>query len=133
MTKRETNDRMLPLGYSSPPISLAFFDNFFPLFFCSSFPHLNLTTKYRYASIFQREKGGYQATTEEGGLYDIVYYFGIIDIFTTYNIKKQLEHTYKSTLYETKVFPYLYSCIFRRFISLIFSLFYFLFFIIFVG
>eukprot|EP00026_Physarum_polycephalum_P001812 Phypoly_transcript_01815.p1 GENE.Phypoly_transcript_01815~~Phypoly_transcript_01815.p1 ORF type:complete len:964 (+),score=177.55 Phypoly_transcript_01815:205-3096(+) len=78
--------------------------------------------KRPYSSIFQREKGGYQATTEDGGFYDIVYYFGIIDIFTTYNIKKQLEHTYKSAVYETKdaisvVDAVKYAHRFRKFIS----------------
>ncbi len=60
-------------------------------------------TYFRYSSIFQRERGGFQATTREGLPHDIVYYLGIIDIFTTYNIVKQLEYTYKSTIYETKV------------------------------
>jgi 1-phosphatidylinositol-4-phosphate 5-kinase len=67
--------------------------------FISSTPEPN---NRPFASIFQKERGGYQSTTEGNEFHGIVYYFGIIDIFTTYNIKKQLEHTYKSTVYETK-------------------------------
>jgi len=80
------------------------------------------SSKRPYCSKFQKERGGFQATTENGEWYDVVYYFGIIDIFTTYNIKKQLEYTYKSTLYESKdaisaVDAAKYSRRFKKFIA----------------
>ena len=54
-------------------------------------------------STFQKDEGGFQSTTETNSENPkVIYYLGIIDIFTQYNIKKQLEHTYKSTIYETK-------------------------------
>jgi Phosphatidylinositol-4-phosphate 5-Kinase len=97
--KSGINDRMIPSqSHVSSPHSPTLCSHLSSLYFpCIIDPAC------RFSSIFQQEKGGYQATTEDGGLYDIVYYFGIIDIFTTYNIKKALEHTYKSTIYETKV------------------------------
>eukprot|EP01112_Ceratiomyxa_fruticulosa_P019376 TRINITY_DN6331_c0_g1_i1.p1 TRINITY_DN6331_c0_g1~~TRINITY_DN6331_c0_g1_i1.p1 ORF type:complete len:600 (-),score=98.84 TRINITY_DN6331_c0_g1_i1:70-1869(-) len=53
-------------------------------------------------NIFQSDSGGFQATTHTNELYPIIYYLGIIDIFTPYNITKQLEHSYKSRVFETK-------------------------------
>lgn len=51
-------------------------------------------------------------------VYDVVLYFGIIDILQEYNIKKKIEHAYKSLRFDpltiSAVEPKLYS---KRFIS----------------
>lgn len=51
-------------------------------------------------------------------VYDVVLYFGIIDILQEYNIKKKIEHAYKSLQFDpltiSAVEPKLYS---KRFIS----------------
>lgn len=51
-------------------------------------------------------------------VYDVVLYFGIIDILQEYNITKKLEHAYKSLVFDpltiSAVEPKLYS---KRFIS----------------
>ncbi|KYQ94365.1 pleckstrin (PH) domain-containing protein [Tieghemostelium lacteum] len=52
-------------------------------------------------SLFRKEMGGMIARTSTGELYDKIYYLSIIDILTVYNIKKQIEHTYKSVAYDT--------------------------------
>jgi len=68
-------------------------------------PPTNLEEDHRNErlSIFQKDEAGFQSTTEQNNSNQkTIYYLGIIDIFTQYNIKKQLEHTYKSTIYETK-------------------------------
>ncbi|GAM26099.1 hypothetical protein SAMD00019534_092740 [Acytostelium subglobosum LB1] len=71
-------------------------------------------------SNFKREQGGMIARTIDGECYDRIYYFAIIDILTTYNIKKQLEHTYKATIYDTDtmsaVNPNTYSKRFKQFL-----------------
>ncbi|EGC39800.1 hypothetical protein DICPUDRAFT_52460 [Dictyostelium purpureum] len=71
---------------------------------------------------FKKEMGGILSRTASGDLYDRVYYLGIIDILTVYNIKKQIEHTYKSVAYDTidsmsAVDPTTYSKRFKNFIQ----------------
>lgn len=55
-----------------------------------------------------------------GELYDIIIFFGIIDILQDYDISKKLEHAYKAMQYDattiSAVDPGLYSKRFRDFI-----------------
>lgn len=59
-----------------------------------------------------------------GELYDIIIYFGIIDILQDYDISKKLEHAYKSIQYDptsiSAVDPKQYSKRFRDFIFRVF-------------
>ncbi|CAK8564657.1 unnamed protein product [Lathyrus sativus] len=59
-----------------------------------------------------------------GELYDIIIFFGIIDILQDYDISKKLEHAYKSIQYDptsiSSVDPRLYSKRFREFIFRVF-------------
>ena len=59
-----------------------------------------------------------------GEVYEVVLYFGIIDILQDYDISKKLEHAYKSLQADpssiSAVDPKLYSKRFRDFISRIF-------------
>lgn len=49
----------------------------------------------RTAFIFYADEGGYQATNEVDGEMQVVYYLGVIDILTPYNLLKKLEHIWK--------------------------------------
>lgn len=59
-----------------------------------------------------------------GEVYDVILYFGIIDILQDYDITKKLEHAYKSFQVDpisiSAVDPKLYSKRFRDFINRIF-------------
>lgn len=59
-----------------------------------------------------------------GESYDVVLYFGIIDILQDYDISKKLEHAYKSLQVDptsiSAVDPKLYSKRFRDFVGRIF-------------
>ena len=59
-----------------------------------------------------------------GVLYDVVLFFGIIDILQDYDISKKLEHAYKSMQYDptsiSAVDPKQYSKRFRDFILRVF-------------
>lgn len=59
-----------------------------------------------------------------GELYEIIIFFGIIDILQDYDISKKLEHAYKSFQYDptsiSAVDPRLYSRRFRDFIFRVF-------------
>jgi len=59
-----------------------------------------------------------------GETYDVVLYFGIIDILQDYDISKKLEHAYKSLQADpssiSAVDPKLYSKRFRDFVGRIF-------------
>ena len=59
-----------------------------------------------------------------GEVFDVVMYFGIIDILQDYDISKKLEHAYKSLQVDpssiSAVDPKLYSKRFRDFIRRIF-------------
>jgi len=50
---------------------------------------------------YEEDEGGLRCKSEDGKKHEL-YFLGIIDIFTTYNTKKQLEHTYKMIKYEDK-------------------------------
>ena len=60
-----------------------------------------------------------------GEFYDVVMFFGIIDILQDYDISKKLEHAYKSMQYDatsiSAVDPKSYSRRFRDFIFKIFA------------
>lgn len=60
-----------------------------------------------------------------GEFYDVVMFFGIIDILQDYDISKKLEHAYKAMQYDatsiSAVDPKLYSKRFRDFIFKIFA------------
>lgn len=60
-----------------------------------------------------------------GEFYDVILYFGIIDILQDYDISKKLEHAYKSMQYDSTLIsavdPRLYSRRFRDFIFKAFS------------
>ncbi|GMH29409.1 hypothetical protein Nepgr_031252 [Nepenthes gracilis] len=60
-----------------------------------------------------------------GEFYDVVMFFGIIDILQDYDISKKLEHAYKSMQYDPTIIsavdPKLYSKRFRHFIFRIFA------------
>ena len=56
--------------------------------------------------------------------YNVLLYFGIIDIFQNYNVIKRLEHAYKSIQYDSKsisaVNPKVYSSRFQGFLAKVF-------------
>lgn len=49
----------------------------------------------RTAFIFYTDEGGYRATNEVDGDMQVVYYLGVIDILTPYNLWKKAEHIWK--------------------------------------
>ena len=49
----------------------------------------------RTAFIFYSDEGGYRATNEVDGEMQVVYYLGVIDILTPYNLLKKVEHIWK--------------------------------------
>jgi len=74
---------------------------------------------YDYPSIFNKDDAGFRASTQSNENYPEIYYFGIIDILVEYNVKKKIEHSYK-TKFETaeisSVDPITYARRFKRFI-----------------
>ncbi|ORZ16256.1 hypothetical protein BCR42DRAFT_327241 [Absidia repens] len=50
---------------------------------------------------FYTEHGGYQATDENNVPLNLIYYFGVIDLLTKYNLKKRAEHLWKSIVLVT--------------------------------
>lgn len=46
--------------------------------------------------LFYQDEGGLRATDEQNNPEDIIYYLGIIDICTPYNMSKKIEHAWKS-------------------------------------
>jgi 1-phosphatidylinositol-4-phosphate 5-kinase len=74
----------------------------------------------------RRRDGEAQLIGEPTGvLYDVVLFFGIIDILQDYDISKKLEHAYKSMQYDptsiSAVDPKQYSKRFRDFIFRVFA------------
>ncbi|GAB4843937.1 Phosphatidylinositol 4-phosphate 5-kinase 4 [Ancistrocladus abbreviatus] len=73
----------------------------------------------------RRPDGESQIMEPTGEFYDVVMFFGIIDILQDYDISKKLEHAYKSMQYDPTIIsavdPKLYSKRFRDFIFRIFS------------
>ncbi|KAG2313514.1 hypothetical protein Bca52824_025071 [Brassica carinata] len=72
----------------------------------------------------QYSSGGGTNYLSHGEVYEVVLYFGIIDILQDYDISKKIEHAYKSLQADpasiSAVDPKLYSKRFRDFISRIF-------------
>lgn len=74
----------------------------------------------------QYTQGGVSHLTpsRSGEVYEVVLYFGIIDILQDYDISKKLEHAYKSLQVDptsiSAVDPKLYSKRFRDFVGRIF-------------
>ncbi|CAH2033577.1 unnamed protein product [Thlaspi arvense] len=72
----------------------------------------------------QYTSGGGANYTSHGEMYEVVLYFGVIDILQDYDITKKIEHAYKSLQADpssiSAVDPKLYSKRFRDFISRIF-------------
>ncbi|XP_010521233.1 PREDICTED: phosphatidylinositol 4-phosphate 5-kinase 1 [Tarenaya hassleriana] len=75
-------------------------------------------------SDFDHRSGGGTNHSAHGEVYEVVLYFGIIDILQDYDISKKIEHAYKSLQADpssiSAVDPKLYSKRFRDFISRIF-------------
>ncbi|GAB2295604.1 Phosphatidylinositol 4-phosphate 5-kinase 4 [Dionaea muscipula] len=73
----------------------------------------------------RKTPGEVQTMEPTGELYDVVMFFGIIDILQDYDISKKLEHAYKSMQYDPTIIsavdPKLYSKRFRDFIFRIFA------------
>ncbi|GAB4851746.1 Phosphatidylinositol 4-phosphate 5-kinase 4 [Ancistrocladus abbreviatus] len=73
----------------------------------------------------RRTDGESQIMEPTGEFYDVVMFFGIIDILQDYDISKKLEHAYKSMQYDPTIIsavdPKLYSKRFRDFIFKIFA------------
>lgn len=59
-------------------------------------------------------------------VYDVVLYLGIIDILQEYNVRKKLEHTYKSLQFDpmsiSVIEPKLYSTRFIKFLEKVFPI-----------
>lgn len=47
-------------------------------------------------SIFKTESGAFRSQDENGTPLDTIYYMGIIDILQPYNMRKKVEHAFKS-------------------------------------
>lgn len=73
----------------------------------------------------RKMEGESQVLEPIGEYYDVVMFFGIIDILQDYDISKKLEHAYKAMQYDatsiSAVDPKLYSKRFRDFIFKIFA------------
>ncbi|KAI8888845.1 SAICAR synthase-like protein [Backusella circina FSU 941] len=71
--------------------------------------------------IFYRDDGGFRSSDEENKPSDKLYYVGIIDILTPYNIIKQSEHIWKSITQDkdtiSSVHPLVYGKRFLEFIK----------------
>lgn len=49
-------------------------------------------------TVFTKDHGGFRATNENNEPLPEIYFMGIIDILQPYNISKQVEHTWKSSV-----------------------------------
>lgn len=72
------------------------------------------------ASIFRSEGSGFRATDSEGNALDLIYHMGIIDILQPYNMRKKVEHAFKSIKNDSRsiscVAPAVYSQRFQQFL-----------------
>ncbi|ORX54791.1 SAICAR synthase-like protein [Piromyces finnis] len=84
----------------------------------STLPDFN--PKHKKHFIFNHDDGGFRATDENNKELQEIYFLGIIDIFTSYNMKKKLEYLCKSIINNKKnissVNPSFYS---KRFLDFI--------------
>jgi len=82
----------------------------------------NMASNYRYSE-FQRDYGGILGVDDQGN--QLIYYFGIIDILTAYNLKKMTERQVKSFIYDSNAIsalpPKLYMPRFLKYIMGIMS------------
>ncbi|KAI8096246.1 uncharacterized protein BX664DRAFT_291004 [Halteromyces radiatus] len=64
---------------------------------------LNKTSRCRMvtSNVFYGDKGGFRATDDQDQPMNRIYYFGIIDILTQYNLTKKAEHVFKSLMLMT--------------------------------
>lgn len=73
---------------------------------------------------FLMNGGGFLTSNQGCEVYDVILYFGIIDILQDYDITKKLEHAYKSLQVDpnsiSAVDPKLYSRRFQDFVGRIF-------------
>ncbi|ORX47297.1 hypothetical protein BCR36DRAFT_584805 [Piromyces finnis] len=78
------------------------------------------TPEERKHFVFSQDEGGYQATDENDEPLSELYFLGIIDIFTNFNLKKRCESYFKSIISDSKtvsaVNPKFYA---KRFLSFI--------------
>ena len=78
------------------------------------------TSESTATSIFRYDKGGFRATDDEGKETELVYYMGIIDILQPYNMRKKVEHAFKSIKNDSQsiscVAPSVYSQRFQQFL-----------------
>ncbi|XP_021774455.1 phosphatidylinositol 4-phosphate 5-kinase 6-like [Chenopodium quinoa] len=76
-------------------------------------------------TIRKSEDGEFQVVEPTGECYDVIIFFGIIDILQDYDISKKLEHAYKAFQYDSTsisaVDPRQYSKRFRDFIYKVFA------------
>ncbi|KAJ6341072.1 hypothetical protein OIU78_009279 [Salix suchowensis] len=87
---------------------------------------LGINMPARVEKTVRRRDGEAQLIGEPTGvLYEVVLFFGIIDILQDYDISKKLEHAYKSMQYDptsiSAVDPKQYSKRFRDFIFRVFA------------
>ncbi|KAJ2856767.1 Phosphatidylinositol-4-phosphate 5-kinase, partial [Coemansia erecta] len=70
-------------------------------------------------SIFYREDGGILSTDQNDNPAQLIYYLGVIDILTPYNVVKRTEHIFKSMVYDgaqiSAINPRKYGLRFLRF------------------
>ncbi len=88
-TKKKTRRR---LRTTSDPINLTPSASKLPEF----------TPEERRHVIFYQDAGGFQGTDESDRPLPVIYYLGIIDIFTSYNTTKKLEHFFRSITNDSK-------------------------------
>ncbi|PKI85135.1 1-phosphatidylinositol-4-phosphate 5-kinase [Malassezia vespertilionis] len=53
--------------------------------------------------VFYQDEGGFRSTNQHNEDTNYLYYFGIIDLFTQYNVVKRCEHVWKSILYNPRL------------------------------
>ncbi|KAL9232648.1 hypothetical protein vseg_007732 [Gypsophila vaccaria] len=86
---------------------------------------LGINMPARVERAIRRMEGEMQVMEPTGEFYDVVMFFGIIDILQDYDISKKLEHAYKAMQYDatsiSAVDPKLYSKRFRDFIFKIYA------------
>ncbi|CAO3629424.1 unnamed protein product [Cunninghamella blakesleeana] len=85
LEKKTKSDKRKTVKYTTSPIPLG-----------SNSQISNSTSEERRHCIFYADDGGYQSTDNIDRYTNILYFIGIIDILTPYNITKKAEHLWKS-------------------------------------